>query len=170
MMTELDELIINLNVISIISIHQKLITRNRFLNIEPCIKPFNYFQPFKRFINGEGRDIALLRLNTIYINAFRMANNNENDNKLLNNYIKQSKNGLLSLKETYKNCPLSVSRIIVIIDKIDLFLNENINNENTNNDNINNDNINNDNINNDNINNDNINNDNINNDNINNDN
>jgi hypothetical protein len=124
MIQDLNEIIINLNIISSITRYKKIITRENLLNIEKYDSTsFNIFQPIKRWFNGDSREATLIKLDKVITNACDLINKKCNDQKTLIKYTIKSKIGLNNLKETYKTCPQTMARIDVIIDKIDMMFN-----------------------------------------------
>jgi hypothetical protein len=129
MMNEIDELIINLNILSTLTPNKKLIVRGQLLNIEKYdSNKMNITQSISRWVNGESRNISLTKIDKIITSSGKIINcvqqqpiNNDiqTDTNKLFKYIKKSKDGINNLKKTYESCPQSVARIEVLIFKID---------------------------------------------------
>lgn len=136
------ELVINLKVISSLGINQKLITKNIILNIEPLsiIPEFA-----RRWFRQDNRTETIIKINNVIDQSISYLKNipikesksngdlsstvfyecstigNENNDEYINitKYLILCKKGLDNLKKTYSPCIKTVSEIDWIIDKID---------------------------------------------------
>lgn len=114
---EIEELIINLKLLEKLEIHQKLITRDTYLNIErvslvpECIRRWN---------RQDNRHETIKKINAVVNDSIHLLEKNDalcshyELRKALMNAIK----GLNNLKETYVVCNQTYSRIELIIEKI----------------------------------------------------
>jgi hypothetical protein len=118
----LEEILVNINLISKIEVNDKLIINNKFINIDTT-----YMQPLTRWLYGNDRKSTLFFLNLIINKSFNFCDNilkdedNNNNTKLLfrlTTEIKNSINGLLNLKQTYTCDKLVQAEIDVIVENI----------------------------------------------------
>ena len=108
---ELDELIVNLKVLGNLQKNTKIITKDKFLNIENST-----FIPesIKRWIRGDNRDEIIKKIDIIVSKAISY----QDEKKELTPYIQKSLSGIINLKETYSTCQLTIARLDTLIDKI----------------------------------------------------
>ena len=113
---DVEEIIINLKILSQLDKNQKLITRGSYINIEgPSLIP----EFIRRWNRQENRAETLKKINTIINFAIELI---DKDNKYdVKQYIIDSKNGIQNLKETYSTCSQTCARLDIILDKINLF-------------------------------------------------
>lgn len=117
----LQEVYINLVLISKINVNDKLICNSKYINIDN-----SYFKSLTRWYRGVSRNTNLQFINFILTNAYifndkLLLGNNEDDNQnllRLTNELKNSINGLLNLKQTYTFDKLIESEIDVLIENI----------------------------------------------------
>jgi signal transduction histidine kinase len=117
----LEEILVNLTLISKIEIGDKLYQNGKFINIDT-----SYFQFISRWISGNNRNDNLIFINIILNKAYEIASNvinernNENTQQLsrLSHDLKNSITGLTNLKLTYYYDKLFQSEIDVIIENI----------------------------------------------------
>jgi hypothetical protein len=130
----LEEIFVNINLISKIEVNDKLIINNKFINIDTT-----YIQPLTRWLYGNDRKSTLFFLNLIINKSFEYCDNilkeedNNNNTKLLfrlTTEIKNSINGLLNLKQTYTCDKLVQAEIDVIVENIRTKIDYNTNNIN----------------------------------------
>lgn len=130
----LEEIFININLISKIEVNDKLIINNKFINIDTT-----YIKPLTRWLYGNDRKSTLFFLNLIINKSFEYCDNilseedNNNNTKLLfrlTTEIKNSINGLLNLKQTYTCDKLVQAEIDVIVENIRTKIDYNTNNIN----------------------------------------
>jgi hypothetical protein len=112
---DLDEVIINLKVITSLQINTKLSTSGVFLNIE---KQGYIPERFLRWYRNDSRDEAIKKIDRIVQKSLCFIKSNDIDAKDITHYLLKSKNGLMNLKETYSNCIQTTARLDTIIDKI----------------------------------------------------
>ena len=113
---DVEEIIINLKILSQIDKNQKLITRGSYINIEgPSLIP----EFIRRWNRQENRSETLKKINIIINSAIELI---DKDNKYdVKQYIVDSKIGIQNLKETYSTCSQTCARLDIILDKINLF-------------------------------------------------
>ncbi len=118
-MSNIDDIIINLKVISSLQSNQKIITKDKYLNVEVInIIP----QSLKRWWRGDNRDECLKKIDIVINESLEIYKTNST---ILEQYLKSSATGLTKLKETYSMCVQTCSRIDTIIDKINRHLGNN---------------------------------------------
>jgi hypothetical protein len=112
---DIEEIIINLKILSQLDKNQKLITRGAYINIEgPSLIP----EFIRRWNRQENRSETLKKINSIINSAIELI---DKDNKYdVKQYIIDSKNGIQNLKETYATCSQTCARLDIILDKINL--------------------------------------------------
>jgi len=112
---DIEEIIINLKILSQLDKNQKLITRGSYINIEgPSLIP----EFIRRWNRQENRSETLKKINGIINSAIELI---DKDNKYdVKQYIINSKNGIQNLKETYSTCSQTCARLDIILDKINL--------------------------------------------------
>jgi hypothetical protein len=112
---DIEEIIINLKILSQLDKNQKLITRGSYINIEgPSLIP----EFIRRWNRQENRSETLKKINSIINSAIELI---DKDNKYdVKQYIIDSKNGIQNLKETYSTCSQTCARLDIILDKINL--------------------------------------------------
>ena len=112
---DIEEIIINLKILSQLDKNQKLITRGAYINIEgPSLIP----EFVRRWNRQENRSETLKKINSIINSAIELI---DKDNKYdVKQYIIDSKNGIQNLKETYSTCSQTCARLDIILDKINL--------------------------------------------------
>ena len=116
---EIDELIINLAILSKLEINKKLSTKESYLNIENNNGTLQSFlEGPKRWWYGECRDTAIKKIDLLISKSLR----NCKDNPILIDYLLDSIKGLDNLKNTYLECTQTNARLDVIIDKINRHL------------------------------------------------
>ena len=130
----LEEIFVNINLISKIEVNDKLIINNKFINIDTT-----NIKPLTRWLYGNDRKSTLFFLNLIINKSFEYCDNilseedNNNNTKLLfrlTTEIKNSINGLLNLKQTYTCDKLVQAEIDVIVENIRTKIDYNTNNIN----------------------------------------
>ena len=108
---EIDELKINLKIISKIQKNKKLFTKGEYLNLE---SEFYIPESLRRWWRGDNRNESINKLNNIINKSIR----NISDKNNLQDFLSGSVPGLENLKETYSECTQTKARLDVIIDKI----------------------------------------------------
>ena len=112
MSNEIDYLIVNLKILSNLEQNKKLITKESYLNVETNnIIPVS----LKRYWRGDSRDDTIKKIDLIISNSIEKLKENPN----LKIFIKNSKKGILNLKQTYSDCYQTIARLDTIIVKID---------------------------------------------------
>jgi hypothetical protein len=115
-----DEVLINLKLLASVGKHQKLITKDNFLNIERMgLVP----ECVRRWRNGEDRHSTIRKINEVVVTAI----SNESEAVLI--CLAAAIPGIENLKETYASCSQTCARLDTVLDKIQAVLknkNENI--------------------------------------------
>jgi hypothetical protein len=117
----LEDIFVNLSLISKIESGDKIILNDKHINIDS-----SYFQFFTRWINGSGRNETIQFISMILNKAFEhndrlIGESTDASAQLLfrlNSDLKNSINGLNNLKQTYSMDKLIQSEIDVFIDDI----------------------------------------------------
>jgi len=124
--SEIDELVVNLAILAKLKINNKLSTTDSsYLNIQKNNGIISgIIEGPVRWFYGEGRDIAIKKIDLLISKALKYYK----ENNVLIEYLKNSIVGLENLKATYIDCTQTNARLDVIIDKI----NREFNNENEN--------------------------------------
>jgi hypothetical protein len=113
---DIEEIVINLKILSQLDKNQKLITRGSYINIEsPSLIP----EFIRRWNRQENRAETIKKINTIINSAIDLIDNTDNKYDI-KQYIIDSKLGIQNLKETYSTCSQTCARLDVILDKINL--------------------------------------------------
>ena len=127
---DIEELIINLKVIGSIEVNQKVITRGKYLNIEPIsIIP----EAVRRWWRQDNRYETIKKVNEIVDIAIResikqknMKPDNVNEDYTvsfltISDYLPGVIGGLKNLKQTYSTCIITSCQIDSVIDKINKY-------------------------------------------------
>ena len=109
---EIDEIIVNLKVLSELEQNKKLITKETFLNVEK-----SYFIPesLRRFYRRESRDETIKKIDLVINNALEKLEDNPN----LKEFIVNASKGINNLKQTYTDCNQTKARLDTILVKIE---------------------------------------------------
>lgn len=109
---DIEEIVVNLKLLETLEHNQKLITRDKYLNIEPrsLVPEF-----IRRWNRQENRNETIIKINTI-INQAIVNIGNEKYN--MKEYLYKSKKGIINLKQTYSTCSQTCARLDIILDKI----------------------------------------------------
>ena len=108
---DLNDVIINLLLLERVGKHQKLITRDVYLNIESrSIIP----EGLRRWKRGDDRNGAVLKINQTVGCALKYLP----DNPVLQGYLLGAVKGIENLKETYSLCSQTCARLDAVLDKI----------------------------------------------------
>ena len=115
---DIEEIVINLKILSQLDKNQKLTTRGSYINIEgPSLIP----EFVRRWNRQENRAETIKKINTIINSAIDLMDTPTNDTTYnIKQYIIDSKLGIQNLKETYSTCSQTCARLDVILDKINL--------------------------------------------------
>jgi hypothetical protein len=124
----LEDIFINLRLISKIEIGDKLVHNNKYINIDTSLVP-----SISRWYKNMNRNNNIAFINNILNNAKKYNNNlvgeNTDDSVLslfrLTNELKTATNGLINLKQTYTSDKLVQSELDVIIENIRLIVDSN---------------------------------------------
>lgn len=111
-MSEVDEIIVNLNILSTLAPNRKLNTKEIYLNVEVS----NLLVPefLKRWYRGDDRDESIKKIDSIVTKALSLTN----DNDLVKEHLLKSLKGIENLKETYSQDIQTKARLDTIIEKI----------------------------------------------------
>ena len=112
---DVDDLIVNLKVLSGLEQNKKLITKETFLNVE---RPNMLPESVKRWWRSDSRDESIKKIDMIITKAIQAIP----ENPQLKQYIENAKKGIINLKETYTDCNQTKARLDTIIVKIDNIL------------------------------------------------
>jgi len=108
---DLDDVIINLKLLAMVGKHQKLVTRDTYLNIEArSLIP----ESVRRWKRGDDRNNCLLKINQTVTSALKYLP----DHPEIQNYLDASRRGIVNLKETYALCSQTCARLDAVLDKI----------------------------------------------------
>ena len=111
MISEVDDAIINLNILSILEPNKKLNTKETYLNVESKnIIP----EWIRRWRRGDDRDESIKKIDNIVAKSLELIDSNF----ILKSYLIKSIKGIENLKETYSQDIQSVARLDTIIEKI----------------------------------------------------
>ena len=109
---EYDEVVVNLKVLASVSVNSKLYTRGSLLNIEQTsIIP----EGIRRWYRRDNRDESIKKIDRTITKSMLYAKKYPQ----VLQYLKESKTGLLNMKETYSLCIQTVARLDTVIAKID---------------------------------------------------
>jgi hypothetical protein len=110
-----DEIVVNLKLLRLVGKHQKLITRDSFLNIEAkSLVP----ECVRRWRRGDDRHNAIVKINVIVAGAMELSPTIP----IMRTYLQGAVDGIENLKETYEACSQTCARLDAILDKINAFL------------------------------------------------
>jgi hypothetical protein len=110
-----DEIVVNLKLLRLVGKHQKLITRDQFLNIEAkSLVP----ECVRRWRRGDDRHNAINKINAIVAGAMELTPTLPT----MRDYLEGAVDGIENLKETYEACSQTCARLDAILDKIKAFL------------------------------------------------
>ena len=109
---EYDEVVVNLKVLASVLVNSKLYTRGSLLNIEQTsIIP----EGFRRWYRKDNRDESIKKIDRTISKSMLYVKNYPQ----VVQYLKESKTGLLNMRDTYSLCIQTVARLDTIIAKID---------------------------------------------------
>ena len=108
---DVDEVVLNLKLISRVGKHQKLVTRDAFLNIETrSLIP----ESLRRWRRGDDRNNTLLKINHLVHMAIQLMP----ENTCMAQYLQEAVPGIENLKETYSSCSQTCARLDTVLDRI----------------------------------------------------
>ena len=111
------DVVINLKLLQRVGKHQKLNTRDIYLNIESrSIIP----ESIRRWRRGDDRHQTIHHINQTVATAIELITQHDN----LIGYLSSAKAGIDNLKETYADCSQTCARLEAITDTIDQALNQ----------------------------------------------
>jgi hypothetical protein len=112
---DVEEVIINLKLLSQVEKGQKLITRDAYLNIEG---PYLFVPEFvRRWRRQDSRHETVKCINRVVNEAIAL-HKKDPSMKL---YIRSAKPGIMNLKETYSMCHQTCARLDMILDKMKVY-------------------------------------------------
>ena len=128
-----DDLMTSLKVISSIRAHEKFQTSGPVVNVENNQKFLSGLIPefMRRWWNGESREKNIQQITTVIDTAFQhLKTSAQNDtDKIfvmrLRTELKNTSEGLRNLIATYETDPVTIARISLLIDRINITLQEN---------------------------------------------
>jgi len=107
----MDETVVNLKLLGRVGKHQKIVTRDAFLNVESkSIIP----ECVRRWRRGDDRNNAITKINTIVQTAIEQIDTAP----WLKHELREAMVGIDNLKETYGTCSQTCARLDTILDKI----------------------------------------------------
>ena len=110
---EYDEVVVNLKVLASVSVNSKLYTRGSLLNIEQSsIIP----EGIRRWFHQDSRDESIKKIDRTIIKGLSYIEKYP----VVKGYLRESRVGLLNMRETYSLCVQTVARLDTIISKIDM--------------------------------------------------
>jgi hypothetical protein len=110
---DLDDVIINLKLLAMVGKHQKLVTRDAYLNIEvKSIIP----ESLRRWKRGDDRNNTINKINQTVVSALKYLPEHES----MKTYLELAARGIENLKETYAPCKQTCARLDAVLDKIQL--------------------------------------------------
>ena len=112
---EYDEVVVNLKVIASISVNTKLYTKGAYLNIEQSRMLIP--ESVRRWYRQDSRDESIKKIDRTITKAIAYLSKE----RVMQQYLKDAKVGILNMKETYSSCVQTMARLDTILDKIDVF-------------------------------------------------
>lgn len=107
---EYDEVVINLKVISSITINSRLYTKGALLNLEQeSYIPLS----LRRWYRQDSRDEAIKKIDRVISKSITFTKN-----ATIIKYLNDAKIGILNMKDTYSTCVQTSARLDTILDKI----------------------------------------------------
>jgi hypothetical protein len=107
----MDDVTVNLKLLARVQKHQKIITRDSYLNVEAkSIIP----ECVRRWRRGDDRHSTIQKINTIITAALELLPSTP----MLRSELFEACEGIENLKETYSDCSQTCARLDTIIDKI----------------------------------------------------
>ena len=110
---DVDDLIVNLKVLSGLEQNKKLVTKETFLNVEKTNMILPEF--VKRWWRSDSRDESIKKIDMVISKAIESIS----EEPQLKEFIENAKKGIINLKETYTDCNQTRARLDTIIVKID---------------------------------------------------
>ena len=107
----MDDITVNLKLLARVQKHQKIITRDSFLNVESkSLIP----ECVRRWRRGDDRNTAIQKINLVVSAALELLPSTP----ALKKELLDASTGIQNLKETYEACSQTCARLDTIIDKI----------------------------------------------------
>ena len=107
----MDDVTVNLKLLARVQKHQKIVTRDSFLNVESkSLVP----ECIRRWRRGDDRNSTIQKINTVVLAGLELLPSTPS----IRTELLEACSGLENLKETYSACSQTCARIDTIIDKI----------------------------------------------------
>lgn len=107
----MNEVVVNLKIIGKVGKHQKMITKDAYLNIESAsIVP----EFLRRWQRGESRNATIQKIEQTVDAAISLHQTDPS----IGRYLKEALVGLTNLQETYQPCLQTVARLDAIKDRV----------------------------------------------------
>ena len=111
----IEQLYVNLSLISKIEIGNKLLICDNFITVDK-----SYISFISRWLNNSSRDETIKYISFILKSCFESLENNTCDRNRMLNYLQLCLNGINNLKQTYSDDKLIQAKIDVLIEDINL--------------------------------------------------
>lgn len=109
---EKEDILINLKVLENVQVHQKIISRSQYLNIEyVSVVPVS----LRRWLRQDNRNLMLNKIRLTINSALKITKDNEDIQSSLSKCV----SGLKNLKETYSHCTQTQAQLDIFIDAIE---------------------------------------------------
>ena len=107
----MDDVTVNLKLLARVQKHQKIITRDTFLNVEAkSLVP----ECIRRWRRGDDRHTTINKINSVVTAGIELLPSTP----WIRNELIEAAEGIKNLKETYSACSQTCARLDTIIDKI----------------------------------------------------
>lgn len=115
--TPLNELLVKLTIISMISENFKINCRSlNFVHVD------SWIGSLKRYISGENRTELIEFLNQLIYRTIKAINDYKDFRTIIVNHLYASKKGIINLEKTYRDDPNIVANLRVLISNINIQL------------------------------------------------
>ena len=123
-MTELDKIILDLQIIKQIKENDKLALIKELGTQTISVDNYNYLSSIRRWFNGYNRINTIEYLENLTIKIENISNllnkgSHITMNKLLSKNLEDSKNGFENLKKTYETDSINYAKLNIIIEKLE---------------------------------------------------
>ena len=109
----MDDVLVNLKLLARVGKHQKIVTRDTFLNVEAkSLVP----ECVRRWRRGDDRHNTILKINAVVCAAFDLLPTTP----AMKTPLLEARQGIENLKETYLSCNQTCARLDTILDKINV--------------------------------------------------
>ena len=107
----MDDVTVNLKLLARVQKHQKIVTRDTFLNVESkSLVP----ECIRRWRRGDDRHTTINKINSVVTAGIELVPSTPS----IRNELIEAAEGIKNLKETYSSCSQTCARLDTIIDKI----------------------------------------------------